>query len=149
MEFYIANKFGIDNGFVQSLQANESTFAGMVNIFWEKLNWWELRILVNEYSERVKFGFMSKHEERKLKPFFKLNSTRTNIMTKTIARILHENDIISIQLISNQTAEYIQSMLSESKPFQLKQHINHRRNGIDPRLGMKLIYIAKQFMKKK
>ncbi len=91
----------------------------MVNIFCEKLNWWELRILVNEYQQRVKFGFMSKLEEKKLKPFFKLGH---GIMTKTIARILYENEITSIEILANKNAEEILNMLDESTPFQLKKH---------------------------
>ena len=142
----IAKKCNVDHGLVQSLQAQVSTFAGMVAIFCEKFNWWELQILVSEYQERVQSGFISKHEERKLKPFFKLGH---NVMTKTIARLLYDAEITSIELLSKQPAEEIQRLLAESRPFQLKQHKDPRSSDIDPRLGMKLHYLANKYMERK
>lgn len=146
----IARKWSVDKGLIQALQSSVSTFAGMVGIFCEKLNWFELRLMVAEYQERVQFGFISKGEERKLKPFFKLGH---NVMTKTIARVLYDNGICNIEQLAMYKSEALQSILSESRPFQLKQHSGGmngaRRDGIDPRLGMKLVYLAQQWRNRK
>ena len=112
----IAARWSVELGMIQSLQAQVATFGGMVNLFCEKLDYWELRLLVMEYQERVQFGFSSKCEERNLKPFFKLGH---NVMTKTIARVLDDAGI-NVEQLAQQKAEELQLMLSDSKPFQMK-----------------------------
>ena len=153
----IAKKFGVERGPIQQLQSSVATFAGMVSIFCEKLNWWELRLLINEYCHRLRFGI--KNNEKKYLPLLEISKIVPNygkMMTKTVAKILFENGIKTIKDLSNSHPTQIAQFIMDSKPFEAKidnenEHSSNSNIGIfgDERIGMKLVKIAKYAMTKK
>ena len=44
---------------LQGLQNSASTFAGMVSMFAERLNWTSLSLIMAHFAERVNFGVQS------------------------------------------------------------------------------------------
>jgi DNA polymerase theta len=52
----VAESFGIERGFLQSLCSTTTGFAGMVQIFCSKLGWGNLALLLGGFKERLLFG---------------------------------------------------------------------------------------------
>jgi predicted XRE-type DNA-binding protein len=52
----VAEKFGIERGFLQSLCSTTTGFAGMVQTFCSKLGWGSLALLLSGFKERLVFG---------------------------------------------------------------------------------------------
>lgn len=52
----ILNKYGCQKGFLQSLQQSSSSYASMITVFCNKLGWFNLELLVNQFHSRLMFG---------------------------------------------------------------------------------------------
>jgi len=49
-------RYNVQRGTLQALQQSSSSFAGMVNTFCERLKWRNLKVLVEDYQERLDLG---------------------------------------------------------------------------------------------
>jgi replicative superfamily II helicase len=52
----VAESFGVERGFLQSLCSTTTGFAGMVQVFCSKLGWGNLALLLGGFKERLMFG---------------------------------------------------------------------------------------------
>lgn len=79
----ILNKYGCQKGFLQSLQQSSSTYASMITIFCNRLGWFNLEILVNQFNSRLMFGV-----QRQL-----LDLVRINLLNSQRARLFYNAGI--------------------------------------------------------
>ena len=49
----ILHKFGCQKGFLQSLQQSSSTYAAMIHVFCNRLGWYNLELLVEQFQTRL------------------------------------------------------------------------------------------------
>ena len=52
----ILTKYGCQKGFLQTLQQSASTYSAMITVFCNRLGWFNLEILVNQFQSRLTFG---------------------------------------------------------------------------------------------
>jgi DNA polymerase theta len=52
----VAESFGVERGFLQSLCSTTTGFAGMVQVFCSKLGWGNLALLLGGFKDRLMFG---------------------------------------------------------------------------------------------
>ena len=52
----VAERYGVARGPLQSLQQSAATFAGMVTIFCQRLNWKNMELLLSQFQSRLCFG---------------------------------------------------------------------------------------------
>lgn len=49
-------KYGCQKGFLQTLQQSSSTYSAMITVFCNRLGWFNLEMLVNQFQSRLTFG---------------------------------------------------------------------------------------------
>jgi DNA polymerase theta len=52
----VLNKYACQKGFLQTLQQSASTYASMITVFCNRLGWFNLELLVNQFQSRLMFG---------------------------------------------------------------------------------------------
>ena len=99
----VAESFGIERGFLESLSSTTTGFAGMVQTFCNKLGWGNLAILLGGFKERLVLGVRSDLLELAKLPYVK----------GFTARVFWEGGMKSISMIAESDLEDILSLLQK------------------------------------
>ncbi len=54
--FLMRTRYGVARGILQGLQTTGATFAGMVSVFCQRLGWWDMHLLISQFTDRLNFG---------------------------------------------------------------------------------------------
>lgn len=77
----VQEKFKLNKGFLQSLQQQASTFAGMLTTFCNRLGWSSLELLIDQFQPRISFGV-----QRELIDLVRIPCLNSNIARQLYSR---------------------------------------------------------------
>jgi replicative superfamily II helicase len=102
----VAESFGIERGFLQSLATTTGGFAGMVQTFCGKLGWGNLAMLLGGFKERLLFGVRTELLELAKLPYVK----------GFTARVFWEGGMKSVGMIAESDVDDILPLLLKVWP---------------------------------
>ena len=116
-------------GFLQSLQQSSSTYASMITVFCNRLGWFNLELLVNQFQSRLMFGV-----QRQL-----LDLVRIKLLNSHRARLFYNSgfttvasvamcDLKKIEKILRTSISYGYGKRSENENVDNKNQANHMNN---------------------
>ncbi|CAF0883929.1 unnamed protein product [Brachionus calyciflorus] len=103
----ILNKYGCQKGFLQSLQQSSSTYASMITVFCNRLGWFNLEILVNQFHSRLMFGV-----QRQL-----LDLIRIKLLNSNRARLFYNAGCTTVASIAMCDLKKIEKILRSGISF--------------------------------
>ncbi|KAL1240969.1 DNA polymerase theta [Trichinella spiralis] len=104
----VSKKYGFNRGFLQSLQQQAATYAGMVVAFCDRLGWFTFKTLLCGFSERLAFGV--KRDLTELVQIDGIDGLR--------ARRFHEDGITTIAKLAQMKIREIAKVFSRAVPFE-------------------------------
>ncbi|KRZ71937.1 DNA polymerase theta, partial [Trichinella papuae] len=104
----VSKKYGFNRGFLQSLQQQAATYAGMVVTFCDRLGWFSFKNLLYGFSERLAFGV--KRDLTELVQIDGIDGLR--------ARRFHEDGITTIAKLAQMKVREIAKVFSRAVPFE-------------------------------
>ncbi|KRZ31923.1 DNA polymerase theta [Trichinella pseudospiralis] len=104
----VSKKYGFNRGFLQSLQQQAATYAGMVIAFCDRLGWFSFKNLLCGFSERLAFGV--KRDLTELVQIDGIDGLR--------ARRFHEDGITTIAKLAQMKVREIAKVFSRAVPFE-------------------------------
>ena len=117
----VASKFQCTKGFVQSLQQQAATFAGMTASFIRELGWRHFDSLLASFQSRIAFGVQPEL----------LDLLQVPLMTAAVARHLYKNGIKSVETLATQEINKVETVLLRFKPFEMNsQAENENENDV-------------------
>jgi len=100
-------KYDCHKGFLQSLQQQSSTYAQMIHIFCNKLGWFNLEILIEQFQTRLMFGV-----QRQL-----LDLVRIKLLDKNRARLFYSAGLTTVASIATSDLKKLEKILRSSQQF--------------------------------
>ncbi len=107
----VCAKYSMNKGFLQDLQQQSSTYAGMLTLFCGRLGWNNLELLLGQFGERLEFCV-----QRELVDLCRLNS-----LNGQRARVLFNAGVESVAQLANAEPADIENMLVNCAPFESKK----------------------------
>ncbi|KAL6069130.1 Helicase and polymerase-containing protein TEBICHI [Balamuthia mandrillaris] len=108
----LAEKYSAARGTLQNIAQNASTFAGMVTVFCHELGWWEMELLVSQFTDRLNFG-----AQMDILPLVQIPNVK-NFQ----ARALYDAGFRTVAAVAAASAEDIAACLRKALPFRSFQH---------------------------
>lgn len=103
----LLNKYGCQKGFLQTLQQSSSTYAAMVHVFCNRLGWFNLEILVEQFQTRLMFGV-----QRQL-----LDLIRIKLLNSHRARLFYNAGYTTVASIATCDLKKLERILRSSLQF--------------------------------
>jgi len=119
----------VSRGAVQSLQGLAATYAGMVEVFCVKLNWWQLQALVSSFQDRLEEG--AQPDVVKLARVPHVKTVR--------ARALKSAGIASVEALSQASVEEVAEALKAVTPFRLSWQTPERLKKTELTIAKRII----------
>lgn len=88
-----------------------STFAGMVTVFCQKLSWWDLELLIAQFTDRLNFG-----AQMDILPLVQIPD-----MKNFQARALYNAGYHTVAALASATPEEVAMHLRNAAPFKSKK----------------------------
>ena len=104
---YVARKYSVSKGLLQSLQSAAGTFSGMVTVFCSRLGWKNLELLLSQFQSRLSFGV-----EREL-----CDLVRISFLNGFRARALYNSGFHSLSALATANPIVIERCLRNAVPF--------------------------------
>ena len=104
---YMAGKYGVSKGLLQTLQSAAGTFSGMVTVFCSRLGWKNLELLLSQFQSRLSFGV-----EREL-----CDLVRVSLLNGFRARTLYNAGFHSLSALASANPLGIEHCLRNAVPF--------------------------------
>ena len=104
---YVAGKYGVSKGLLQTLQSAAGTFSGMVTVFCARLGWKNLELLLSQFQSRLSFGV-----EREL-----CDLVRIPLVNGFRARALYNAGFHTLAALATANPLAIELCLRNSVPF--------------------------------
>ena len=118
----ILNKYNCQKGFLQSLQQSSATYAHMIHIFCNRLGWFNLEILVEQFQSRLTFGV-----QRQL-----LDLVRIDLMNSQRARLFYNAGLTTVASVAMADLKKIERVLRSGVQFGIKRDFeNNEKNSCD------------------
>lgn len=115
----VLSKYSCQKGFLQTLQQSSSTYAAMITVFCNRLGWYNLELLVNQFQSRLAFGV-----QRQL-----LDLIRIKLLNSHRARLFYNAGLTTVALIAMSDLKKIEKILRSSHSFSSKQSEQGDKNG--------------------
>ena len=103
----LLNKYGCQKGFLQSLQQSSATYAHMIHLFCNRLGWFNLEILVENFQSRLTFGV-----QRQL-----LDLVRIELLNSHRARLFYNSGLTTVASIAMADLKKIERILRSGVQF--------------------------------
>ena len=104
---YVARKYSVSKGLLQTLQSAAGTFAGMVTVFCNRLGWKNLELLLSQFQSRLSFGI-----EREL-----CDLVRISLLNGFRARALYNAGFHTLSALATANPLAIERCLRNAVPF--------------------------------
>ena len=104
---YVARKYSVSKGLLQTLQSAAGTFAGMVTVFCSRLGWKNMELLLSQFQSRLSFGV-----EREL-----CDLVRISLLNGFRARALYNAGFHSLSALATANPIGIEHCLRNAVPF--------------------------------
>jgi hypothetical protein len=119
----VLNKYSCQKGFLQTLQQSSSTFASMMTIFCNKLGWYNLELLFNQFQSRLIFGV-----QRQL-----IDLVRIKLLNSQRARLFYKQGYTTVSSIAMCEQKTIEKLLRSSIAFiSVKHQQNQKQSTSEP-----------------
>ncbi|KRX68270.1 DNA polymerase theta [Trichinella sp. T9] len=133
----VSKKYGFNRGFLQSLQQQAATYAGMVVAFCDRLGWFTFKTLLCGFSERLAFGV--KRDLTELVQIDGIDGLR--------ARRFHEDGITTIAKLAQMKIREIAKVFSRAVPFESSSNGGEKSTWLAGHSELSL-YDAAEFVRK-
>ncbi|KRY60979.1 DNA polymerase theta, partial [Trichinella britovi] len=133
----VSKKYGFNRGFLQSLQQQAATYAGMVVAFCDRLGWFSFKTLLCGFSERLAFGV--KRDLTELVQIDGIDGLR--------ARRFHEDGITTIAKLAQMKIREIAKVFSRAVPFESSSNGGEKSTWLAGHSELSL-YDAAEFVRK-
>ncbi|KRX25593.1 DNA polymerase theta, partial [Trichinella nelsoni] len=133
----VSKKYGFNRGFLQSLQQQAATYAGMVIAFCDRLGWFTFKTLLCGFSERLAFGV--KRDLTELVQIDGIDGLR--------ARRFHEDGITTIAKLAQMKIREIAKVFSRAVPFESSSNGGEKSTWLAGHSELSL-YDAAEFVRK-
>ena len=104
---YVARKYSVSKGLLQTLQSAAGTFSGMVTVFSSRLGWKNLELLLSQFQSRLSFGV-----EREL-----CDLVRISLLNGFRARALYNAGFHSLSSLATANPLAVEHCLRNALPF--------------------------------
>lgn len=104
---YVARKYSVSKGLLQTLQSAAGTFAGMVTVFCNRLGWKNLELLLSQFQSRLSFGI-----EREL-----CDLVRISLLNGFRARALYNAGFHTLSALATANPLAIERCFRNAVPF--------------------------------
>jgi DNA polymerase I-like protein with 3'-5' exonuclease and polymerase domains len=112
------NKYGCQKGFLQTLQQSSSTYAAMITVFCNRLGWYNLEILVNQFQSRLMFGV-----QRQL-----LDLVRIKLLNSHRARLFYNAGYTTVASLAVCDLKKIEKILRSGMTFSVNSNNGNKQD---------------------
>ena len=120
---YVARKYSVSKGLLQTLQSAAGTFSGMVTVFCSRLGWKNMELLLSQFQSRLSFGV-----ERELCDLVKIS-----LLNGFRARALYNFGFHSLSAVATANPLAIEQCLRNAVPFKSSKVNEGTNDGEDTR----------------
>lgn len=103
----VLEKYDCHKGFLQSLQQQSSTYAQMIHIFCNKLGWFNLEVLIEQFQHRLMFGV-----QRQL-----IDLVRIKLLNSQRARLFYNAGLTTVASIATADMKKLEKILRSGMQF--------------------------------